>query len=68
LLLNPILTEKELKILFTSLLIKCILLLKDINIAKLIKKQNKSKEKAIPLIRNKKKSNEINIITFIKAF
>jgi hypothetical protein len=67
LLLDLTLIEEELEILFTSLLVRCIVLLEDINIVGLIRELSKSKEKVVVLVEDKKGSNKLNITTLIKA-
>jgi chaperone BCS1 len=66
-LLDPMLTEEELEILFTSLPARCILLLEDIDTAGLIREQSKGEEKAAPLAGDEKGGNEMNVATFAKA-
>lgn len=66
-LLDPMLTEEELEILFTSLPARCIVLLEDIDTAGLIREQSKSEEKAAPLAGDEKGGNELNVATFAKA-
>jgi mitochondrial chaperone BCS1 len=66
-LLDPMLTEEELEILFTSLPARCIILLEDIDTAGLIREQSKSEETAAPLAGDEKGGNELNVATFAKA-